>query len=146
MRVTLDFPAAEEILQEVGLDEQGDAQMFHTKNVLRRVQKYMPYRTGATIKLTVAQTDPRVPEIVTEEPQAVYLYNSVSRSGKPLNYMKQLLEALTALLKVKTIVTLVIIAVLAALSLNGSVEPDKFLTIATMVVAFYFGTQNEKKS
>ena len=54
MRVTLDFPAAEEILQEVGLDEQGDTQMFHTKNVLRRIQKYMPYRTGATIKLTVA--------------------------------------------------------------------------------------------
>lgn len=39
MRVTLDFPAAEEILQEVGLDEQGDTQMFHTKNVLRRIQK-----------------------------------------------------------------------------------------------------------
>ena len=58
--------------------------------------------------------------------------------------MKQLFEALTALLKVKTIVTLVIIVVLAVLSLNGSVEPDKFLTIATMVVAFYFGTQNEK--
>lgn len=58
MRVTLDFPAAEEILREVGLDEQGDTQMFHTKNVLRRIQKYMPYRTGATIKLTVAQTDP----------------------------------------------------------------------------------------
>lgn len=53
---------------------------------------------------------------------------------------------LAALLKVKTIVTLVIIVVLAVLSLNGSVEPDKFLTIATMVVAFYFGTQNEKKS
>lgn len=58
------------------------------KNVLRRIQKYMPYRTGATIKLTVAQTDPRVPEIVTEELQAVYLYNGVSRSGKPLNYTK----------------------------------------------------------
>lgn len=53
---------------------------------------------------------------------------------------------LASLLKVKTIVTLVIIVVLAVLSLNGSVEPDKFLTIATMVVAFYFGTQNEKKS
>lgn len=53
---------------------------------------------------------------------------------------------LASLLKVKTIITLVIIAVLAVLSLNGSVEPDKFLTIATMVVAFYFGTQNEKKS
>lgn len=48
----------------------------------------MPYRTGATIKLTVAQTDPSVPEIVTEEPQAVYLYNGVSRSGKPLNYTR----------------------------------------------------------
>ena len=60
--------------------------------------------------------------------------------------MKQLFEALAALLKVKTIVTLVIIVVLASLSLNGSVEPDKFLTIATMFVAFYFGTQNEKKS
>ena len=60
--------------------------------------------------------------------------------------MKQLFEALTALVKVKTIATLVIIVVLAVLSLNGSVEPDKFLTIATMVVAFYFGTQNEKKS
>ena len=60
--------------------------------------------------------------------------------------MQDFLKNLAALIKVKTIVTLVIIAVLAALSLNGSVEPDKFLTIATMVVAFYFGTQNEKKS
>ena len=53
---------------------------------------------------------------------------------------------LAALLKVRTIITLVIIAVLAVLSINGSIEPDKFLTIATMVVAFYFGTQSEKKS
>ena len=53
---------------------------------------------------------------------------------------------LAALLKVKTIIALVIIAVLAVLSINGSIEPDKFLTIATMVVAFYFGTQSEKKS
>ena len=52
---------------------------------------------------------------------------------------------LAALLKVKTIITLVIIAVLAVRSINGSIEPDKFLTIATMVVAFYFGTQSEKK-
>lgn len=40
--------------------------------------------------------------------------------------MKQLFEALTALLKVKTIVTLVIIVVLAVLSLNGSVERTSF--------------------
>lgn len=59
--------------------------------------------------------------------------------------MNDFIKNLTALLKVKTIITLVIIAVLAVLSLNGSIEPDKFLTIATMVVAFYFGTQSEKK-
>ena len=51
MRVTLDFPAAEEILQEVGLDEQGDTQMFHTKNVLRRIQKYMPADIGRYIEV-----------------------------------------------------------------------------------------------
>ena len=59
--------------------------------------------------------------------------------------MHDFIKNLTALLKVKTIITLVIIAVLAVLSLNGSIEPDKFLTIATMVVAFYFGTQSEKR-
>lgn len=58
--------------------------------------------------------------------------------------MGDFLKNIAALLKVKTIITLVIIAVLAVLSLNGSIEPDKFLTIATMVVAFYFGTQSEK--
>ena len=60
--------------------------------------------------------------------------------------MQDFWKNLASLLKVKTIITLAIIAVLAVLSLDGSVEPDKFLTIATMVVAFYFGTQNEKKS
>ena len=84
----IDLPRAEQLLESKGLGLNGPVQQFHTKNVLRRIQKYMPYRTGATIKLTVAQTDPRVPEIVTEEPQAVYLYNDVSRSGKPLNYTK----------------------------------------------------------
>ena len=53
---------------------------------------------------------------------------------------------LAALLKVKTIITLVIIAVLAVLSINGSIDPDKYLTIYTMVVAYYFGNQSEKKS
>ncbi|MFR3972328.1 MAG: hypothetical protein ACLTZH_03285 [Subdoligranulum sp.] len=56
------------------------------QNVLRRIQKYMPYRTGATIKLTIAQTDTHVPEIVTDNPQARYLYYGMSKSGKPLNY------------------------------------------------------------
>lgn len=42
MRVTLDFPAAEEILQEVGLDEQGDTAKFHTKNVRGAIKSICP--------------------------------------------------------------------------------------------------------
>ena len=53
---------------------------------------------------------------------------------------------LAALLKVKTIVTLVVVAVFAILALRGGLQPDTVMTIVTMVVAFYFGTQTEGKS
>ena len=48
--------------------------MFHTQNVLRRIKKFMPFRSGAMYKITVAQTDIRKPEIVTETPGALYLF------------------------------------------------------------------------
>ena len=48
--------------------------MFHTQNVLRRIKKFMPYRSGAMYKVTVTQTDIRKPEIVTETPGARYLF------------------------------------------------------------------------
>lgn len=51
-----------------------------------------------------------------------------------------------ALIKVKTIVTLVVVAVFAILALRGGLQPDTVMTIVTMVVAFYFGTQTEGKS
>ena len=57
----------------------------------------------------------------------------------------EFIRNLAALLKVKTIVTLVVTAVFAVLSLNGSIAPDNVLTIVSMVVSFYFGTQHEKK-
>lgn len=85
-RVTVDIPDGEGWVEALGLGRDGPVQQFHTANVLRRIQKYMPYRTGATIKLTIAQTDTHVPEIVTDNPQARYLYYGVSKSGKPLNY------------------------------------------------------------
>ncbi len=59
--------------------------------------------------------------------------------------MNELWNNLAALIKVKTIVTLVVIAVFAALALTGQLQPDTVMTIVTMVVAFYFGTQSEKK-
>ena len=84
-RVTVDIPDGEGWVEALGLGRDGPVQQFHTANVLRRIQKYMPYRTGATIKLTIAQTDTHVPEIVTDNPQARYLYYGMSKSGKSLN-------------------------------------------------------------
>lgn len=51
---------------------------------------------------------------------------------------------LAALIKVKTIVTLVVIAVFAVLALTNKLSPDVVMSVVTMVVAFYFGTQKEK--
>ena len=49
------------------------------------------------------------------------------------------------LLTVKSIVTIVLTAVFSVLSLRGSISGTEFLTIFTTVIAFYFGTQAEKK-
>ena len=49
-------------------------------------------------------------------------------------------KRLAALLCVKSIVTLILTAVFAALALTGRVNQD-FMTVYTVIVAFYFGTQ-----
>lgn len=59
--------------------------------------------------------------------------------------MSDFLKNLAALIKVKTIVTLVVIVVFAIMALRGALQPDTVMTIVTMVVAFYFGTQSESK-
>lgn len=48
------------------------------------------------------------------------------------------------LLKVKTILTLALTWVFCALAKAGAI-PTEFLTIYTMVVGFYFGTQTKKE-
>ena len=55
------------------------------------------------------------------------------------------LKNLAALIKVKTIVTIAVIAVFAVLALRGDITPDNVMVIVSTVVAFYFGTQHEKK-
>lgn len=74
MKIKLYLPSAEKIVRTKGLGADGAVQMFHTQNVLRRIKKYMPFRTGGMYKITVAQTDIRKPEIVTESPGAEYLF------------------------------------------------------------------------
>ena len=53
-------------------------------------------------------------------------------------------ERIWKLLTVKSIVTLIMTAVFAYLSVTGMVAVDQFLTVFTVIIAFYFGTQAEK--
>lgn len=72
--VTLTMKELNQLVKDKGLDKAGDVQQFHTQNVLRRIKRYMPFRTGATYKITMLQTDIKKPEIVTDVPYAGYLF------------------------------------------------------------------------
>ncbi len=54
-------------------------------------------------------------------------------------------EKITRLINVKTIVTFVVTAVFAVLALRESVSPEVTMGVVTTVIAFYFGTQKEKR-
>lgn len=56
-----------------------------------------------------------------------------------------MIEKLKNLLSIKSIVTVVLTAVFAVLALKGLLNTEQFMMIFTTVVAFYFGTQHEKK-
>ena len=53
-------------------------------------------------------------------------------------------EAVIKLIRVKTIITLVLTGVFAFLCCTGKIEPREFITVFTVVVSFYFGTQHER--
>lgn len=59
--------------------------------------------------------------------------------------MELLKKRLANLLCVKSIVTITLTAVFAYLAVTGHVTTDQFLTVFTVVIAFYFGTQASKK-
>ena len=54
-------------------------------------------------------------------------------------------EKLAKLVNVKSIITLIICCVFAYLSIIGQILPDQFLTIFTVIISFYFGSQYGKK-
>ena len=60
--------------------------------------------------------------------------------------MEQLYGRLAALLTVKSLVTLALTAVFICLALRGTVPGGDFLTVFLMVISFYFGTQNQRRS
>ena len=53
-------------------------------------------------------------------------------------------ERLARLLSVKSMVTLALTAVFAVLAFTGGVDQD-FMTVYTVIIAFYFGTQSERQ-
>lgn len=55
--------------------------------------------------------------------------------------MKQLLN----LLKVKSIITILITIVFCILALKNVISGEQFLTIFSVIISFYFGTQYQKK-
>ena len=59
--------------------------------------------------------------------------------------MQEFIHNIAALFKVKTIISLVCIAVFAYLAITQIITPDNVMVIVSMVVAFYFGTQAEKR-
>ena len=59
--------------------------------------------------------------------------------------MAQFIKNLANLIKVKTIVTFIVLVVFAVLSMKGDISPDNVMIITSSVIAFYFGTQHEKK-
>lgn len=55
-----------------------------------------------------------------------------------------MLKKLAKLIDVKSLVTLALTAVFCVLALRETITPDQFLTVFTVVISFYFGTQYQK--
>lgn len=55
-------------------------------------------------------------------------------------------EKLAKLIDVKSIMTLALTGGFIAMTFAGEITGDQFLTIFTMIVGFYFGTQTQKAS
>lgn len=72
--IKADMKPVRAIMERLGVTARGDVQRFHTANVRRRIQRYMPYRSGATIKLMVVQSPADEPFIHVDVPYARMLY------------------------------------------------------------------------
>ena len=59
--------------------------------------------------------------------------------------MENLKKRLTNLLTVKSIVTVALTIVFSVLAMRGTISGTEFLTIFTVVIGFYFGTQRAKE-
>lgn len=56
-----------------------------------------------------------------------------------------MIDRIAKLIDVKSLMTLALTAGFIGLTFSGGITGDQFLTIFTMIVGFYFGTQAQKK-
>lgn len=59
--------------------------------------------------------------------------------------MAKIKERLAGLLSVKSIVTLILTVVFAYLSVSGILSGEMFMTVFTVVIAFYFAKEKTNK-
>ena len=60
--------------------------------------------------------------------------------------VKELLERITKLIDVKSIMTLTLTVAFVFLVSGGKIGGEQFMSIFTMIVGFYFGTQSAKNN
>lgn len=56
-----------------------------------------------------------------------------------------MIKKIAKLIDVKSLVTLALTATFIVLSLKGTITADNFMSIFTVIIAFYFGTQVGKR-
>lgn len=54
-------------------------------------------------------------------------------------------ERLAKLISVKSIVTIILTLVFSYLAVKGTIDGGQFITLFTVVIGFYFGTQANKE-
>lgn len=59
--------------------------------------------------------------------------------------MNEIVKKLANLLSIKSLVTLILTSIFALLAVRGDISGEQFLTVFTVVIAFYFGTQAVKE-
>jgi F0F1-type ATP synthase assembly protein I len=62
-----------------------------------------------------------------------------------MNVMEILKKVANRLLTIKSLVTIALCIVFCVLALTKVISGEQFLTIFTVVIGFYFGSQSEKK-
>ena len=71
---------------------------------------------------------------------------SLIKEVKQMGVINNLFKKITELINVKSIITIILTIVFGILSERGDITSEQFLTIFTVVISFYFGTQLQKQN